>query len=411
MKTFDFYFFKDLVHKQQPYLSNWCWAACLSSIIDGLVTTTSIGNKQCNLASFYKRYRKNNNINVNYYDDCCPQLHNTSNECNKGIQDTHIEDVYKHSGLLATPYDNKLIKSYTWVKDILKEKQAPILVKYRENGQAHASLIIGYGEINSCRYLLLSDPNNSTAEEYKLMKMIINLSIEKIWVLEKINNIQLKKDEEIYQRYAKAVQYVESLKSNNINKTLYKELSNPLDYLGYKYPALIDDLFNNINNSINLQHITQNKLVQDFRSQKVDSACQRKIVKKPEDQGNIIGLSLNDLDNPTDEIIEFLKDNKFDCKIYIKEYAIEVNAYLDKGSIYNSAYRQRNSSINQEVDFSFHHYNDNQGVIMLLPIHIPENYNLNRNPQSLEDFKLSLTNLPKAEFFSSEKDSLAPLTV
>lgn len=280
MTNFKFYRLKDFIHKQQPYLSNWCWAACLSTIIDGLNTETNIGKKQCNLASFYRQYRANTQINATSYSECCPFSQNISDECNQAIADSHISDIYSHSGIEASLEDENYINDYQWVKNTLINNQAPILVKYTVNGQGHANLVTGYGEINNCQYLLLSDPQYEYSDEYKLISIVKLLEIEKIWALKKLKKNKLEKDFEIYDRFDKALKYTKSLNKKNLDVNTAKELKNPLNYLGYKNPAIIDSLLENTVKSEIFEGLNLRNLVNDFKAQKTNGVCLRKIIKE-----------------------------------------------------------------------------------------------------------------------------------
>lgn len=93
MNNFKFYYFKDLTHKQQPYNSKWYWAAYISSIIDSFNLISSVGSTLCNLASYYKKYRKNQYVIAGLYDECCQNQNNPQGVCNKGIEDGHISDI------------------------------------------------------------------------------------------------------------------------------------------------------------------------------------------------------------------------------------------------------------------------------------------------------------------------------
>jgi hypothetical protein len=125
----EFYYFKNLVHKQQPYNSNWCWAACLSGMIDGLNAQSKIGKKQRELASFYKEYTSNF-YKVTYYNECCNGNNAPTGLCNKGISDHHVIDIYEYSGFEATVINQFDQLDYEAIKNILVINQAPILIKF-----------------------------------------------------------------------------------------------------------------------------------------------------------------------------------------------------------------------------------------------------------------------------------------
>lgn len=406
--SFNFYYFKDLIHKQQPYQSNWCWAACLSSLIDGLNTSYQIGNKQCNLASYYREYSRNPQAKVQVYNNCCSNLHNTSSECNKGIHDNHISEVYNHSGIIAREDNAKNIYNYNWVKQTLINQQAPILIKYSSGGQDHASLITGFGEIDDCKYYLLSNPEYRRADTYIRTDIIANYSISKIWVLEKLSQNKPEKDKEIYVRFEDAIRYVEELK---LNKSFIDDvLLDPRNYLGHKHPAMINRILKDNNKRLDNQFI--NNLAADFRKQNQFEDCQRKITKTPEDSANIIGLSLDDVINPTDETMSLLTDNNFDCRIFIEEYTIELEVFVDNSAYEEFLFRARQAAYNSGQIGTSASFNDgpSEESIRVLPISYPQNYNLNKEPHPVNIFRQNLRTLPKARYFEEEHSSPAPVS-
>lgn len=406
MNELEFYHFKDIMHKQQPFNSKWCWAASLSSMIDGLNANSLIGNTQCNLASYYKEYLNSSNLRIQPYHGCCDNLHNTSTSCNKGIQDGHVTDIFEAGGFEATKVQDKcMLRYYDWVEQTLRKNQSPLLIKYRLNSQAHASLITGFGKIdNNCEYLLVSDPTNKFADEYKHISIIGDLNIEKLWETKKSDKNKLIVDQEIIERHNRVLEFLENTDFNNDDL-----MTDALNYLGYKYPAEIDSIIEEFRLRKALNIIRLDRLKQDFRNQKINDQCQQYIVKKPDEQGNIVGIKFEDLDNPTDSTLEVLKNSSLDCRSYVDGYAIELRVVLiNVDDRFNRNIRNTQRQIGSDASVNHHiHFNQfedsyNEPRILVCPINFPEDYNMEQSLQSLNDFKVKLDGLPKASFFAIE---------
>lgn len=406
MNELEFYHFKDIMHKQQPLKSKWCWAASLSSMIDGLKANSEIGKTQCNLASYYKEYIKSKNVIIQEYDGCCVNLHNTSSDCNQGIKDGHVTDIFEASGFEATKVqDKRMLRYYDWVEQTLRKNQSPLLIKYRLNNQAHASLITGFGKINdTCEYLLVSDPVNKYADEYRHISLINNLSVEKMWETKKTNQNKLFVDQEIIDRHNRILKFLENVDFNNDEL-----MTDALNYLGHKYPAEIDSIIGEFNFFKSLNRLRMENLKSDFGNQKISGQCQQYIVKKADELGNIVGIKFEDLDNPTESTLEVLNNPKIDCRSYVDGYAIELRVVLrDDNDRFNRNIRHTQQQIGSDVsvnhDIHFNHFEDNYNKprILVFPINFPEDYNMEPSLQSLNDFKMKLYRLPKASFFAIE---------
>lgn len=406
MNELEFYHFKDIMHKQQPFNSKWCWAASLSSMIDGLNANSLIGNTQCNLASYYKEYLNSSNLRIQPYHGCCDNLHNTSTSCNKGIQDGHVTDIFEASGFEATEVDdNSYLTDYNWVVQTLRKNQSPLLIKYRLNSQAHASLITGFGKIdNNCEYLLVSDPTNKFADEYKHISIIGDLNIEKLWETKKSDKNKLIVDQEIIERHNRILKFLENADFNNDDL-----MTDALNYLGYKYPAEIDSIIEEFRLRKTLNIIRLDRLKQDFRNQKINDQCQQYIVKKADELGNIVGIKFEDLDDPTGSTLEILNNSDIDCRSYVDGYAIELKVILKKDNdrfnqIIHHTQNQIGSdrSIRRQTYFNQFESDNNESKILVLPINFPMDYKLESSLQTLNEFKAQLDRLPKASFFAIE---------
>lgn len=406
MNELEFYHFKDIMHKQQPFNSKWCWAASLSSMIDGLNANSLIGNTQCNLASYYKEYLNSSNLRIQPYHGCCDNLHNTSTSCNKGIQDGHVTDIFEASGFEATEVDdNSYLTDYNWVVQTLRKNQSPLLIKYRLNSQAHASLITGFGKIdNNCEYLLVSDPTNKFADEYKHISIIGDLNIEKLWETKKSDKNKLIVDQEIIERHNRILKFLENADFNNDDL-----MTDALNYLGYKYPAEIDSIIEEFRLRKTLNIIRLDRLKQDFRNQKINDQCQQYIVKKADELGNIVGIKFKDLDDPTGSTLEILNNSDIDCRSYVDGYAIELKVILKKDNdrfnqIIHHTQNQIGSdrSIRRQTYFNQFESDNNESKILVLPINFPMDYKLESSLQTLNEFKAQLDRLPKASFFAIE---------
>ncbi|RNC86757.1 MAG: hypothetical protein ED556_04875 [Winogradskyella sp.] len=410
MSKFEFYYLKSIKYKPQPFKSNWCWAACLSNMIEGLNSKSVIGNTQCNLVSYYRKYQ-NNPYSINQvYNGCCTGGNSISHQCNIGIETNDIKIIYGKGGfILEEVEDLNTILNYNWVKFTLIKNQAPILLKIiRERGY-HASLITGFGEVGGCKYLLFSDPSETTGEIYQNMRVIednIN-DISQAWTTSVKDNFNLIEDKEIKTRYEKAIEFIAK-----IDGGFDIELSNPLNYIGHKHPAFIDRLLNSENRAAIINKEGE-QLVKDFREQKYAGNCQPEVPIRSNISGDIVNLKFNDLDNPTDEILHLIKE--FDARSYLKEYAIEIQIFTQSMLVENSfkIYDQLLNTIELKTDSkplaSRDELQEDDGdSIYVLPTSFPENYQLDYNIYKLKKFKDLLFSLPKATFFI-EKDRDKPL--
>lgn len=414
MADLQFYYLKSIEYKAQPYKSNWCWASCLSNMIIGLEADSSIGNSQCNLASYYQLYKQDPNCEIKKYNHCCNLDNLPESHCNIGINPDHIEDIYGLGGFELLEMDDlNPLYEFNWIKKTLIEKKAPILLKIWINNGFHANLITGFGMIGDCQYVLISDPAITKGEIYRNIKLLSDrIDIRQAWISEKKHKNPLIKDEEINERYKKAEDYIKDLDKTNLDP----ELSDPSNYIGFKHPVVIDDFLDTKNKLLSNTN-QRSKLIQDFRNQKINNKCQSQIPKRPNLSGDILELSLSDIDNPTDDIIDLI--NKYDARIYLKEYALELKVSLKKSIKKNNAdddlfinNKFRDAATTDMIDDSIdditkiidlNTYQEIKDVVVT-PISFPNNYNLNTEPQSVVAFRLAITVLPKTLFFSQNKN-------
>ncbi len=174
MEDYEFKFFKGIAHKSQPDLSNWCWAACISKLIQGFRITTNIENNQCSIAGYYlKTYHKSNGKSIS---KCCHD--GTINEtCNLGLLEKDLESVFSDFGIRCDRIpSNKLVSSlsnYDFVVENINNSKFPILVQIEKPNGTHLIMLSGYGYYKKCKYVLIGDPLRG-AEYYQLLKNFIN---------------------------------------------------------------------------------------------------------------------------------------------------------------------------------------------------------------------------------------------
>ncbi len=207
----DFYCFNNLTHLKQPKNSSWCWAYCLEKMINGLGSNSEIGTKICELVSYYKSYKEGT---PHANKKCC----DSGNNCiNIGLKTDHLEEIFDKAGFTASIVDKSILNSYEDIVNNIMTNQSPLVLKTKRN-TAHMELIIGFGELNGCQYLLISDPTNYSDVQY-LSFQELNLKAEIIWEtelkdIEKTDLHNIEKDQLIEANYSTIQDYIE----NNIDK-------------------------------------------------------------------------------------------------------------------------------------------------------------------------------------------------
>ena len=240
----DFYCFNDLVHVLQPENSNWCWASCLEKMIKMFNSEYKIGPEDFQLMSYYVSLL-NGTQNTNH----C-RAFDTSNGCDKPLKDEHVEHIFNQCGFTIFQ-DNDIINEFDKIVETLKTTQLPIILKTKYPDKSHMELILGYGERNGCKYVLISDPAKGSDISYTPLNKYLNQrdrEIKKVWETgyiggREVPNDNLKKDEILESNF----NFFENLIKENIDYIDKNniELLNPWSYIEAAFDTKVDNEINN----------------------------------------------------------------------------------------------------------------------------------------------------------------------
>ena len=338
----NFYCFKELKYVAQPQKSNWCWASCLSQMIKGLNSPTSIGKTQCELVGEYKNYKEDT---LNYNPGsvfplgiCCDSdINHVPNGCNIALSENDLLDVHTFGGFKTNKIEVCDLFNFTFVIEKLKRNQSPIVLKINKSGVGHINLISGYGKKDGCEYILVSDPLNFIGEVYTEFSEFCKMDIDKAWSTEVMQN-NLKKDSTL----KASLNFVQNFIDLHVGKSESIELKNPWNYLAHKNPEFIakniDKASSGYTVNSQIQEFKQ-QLQNDFSSklkfdnETIDFTCEIKINKDLTvftDINYINEKDLFSLDN--DKIKARMHDNN--AISYIKDYATKVKIKIVKGERY-----------------------------------------------------------------------------
>ncbi|SNR15632.1 papain-like cysteine protease family protein [Tenacibaculum jejuense] len=257
-----FYCFNNLTHIKQPTRSSWCWASSLEKMIKGFKSNSTIGVEDYEIVSHYNSY-----LNVNSSKlDCRIE----SSEChcdNLELKDDHLVKIFNEAGFKAEEIDKAIINNYDKIVETLNTNQSPIILKTIDNN-AHMELIIGYGELDNFKYLLISDPNNLSDTNYICIKEYISTTkIDKVWTTKVKgydNNLNQKNIEKDFLLY-KNIKYLNEFITKNelqLDKLELNNLKNPWNYLKIKDTSLI----NKINNKDDVLSFLSHQLYKEERT-------------------------------------------------------------------------------------------------------------------------------------------------
>ncbi len=249
----------------QPEGSNWCWAACLSNMIIGLRSISSIGNSQCHLVSHYKSYLQGAGTNTES-TICCSS--GVPHGCNLRLDDAHLKYIFEKSGFLITEYSSiSQLSSFDFIVEELKKNQAPILLKTRVSDSAHMVLINGYGtKTNGCNYILISNPDNSHKERYFNHEYYLkNNTVEKFWTAKIENRENLGRDKMLDFNY----NFIKTTLQNKLNKDLGDvEMLNPWNYLDDQNASLFSMILDDTKDNLSIDDFSLIK--EEYEGCKVD---------------------------------------------------------------------------------------------------------------------------------------------
>jgi len=179
----DFFCFNNLTHVTQPKNSHWCWAANLEKMINGLNSNSEIGTEDHELVSYYRCF-----LDSTENEESCIE---ESEKClNIALKEEHLELIFDKAGFDVDLIEPSILMNYESIVTILNDCQSPIVLKTKYQ-TSHMELIIGYGKIGNCEYILISDPAKLSDINYRLLSSIDFSRVDKVWktTLETENNL------------------------------------------------------------------------------------------------------------------------------------------------------------------------------------------------------------------------------
>ncbi len=171
-----FYCFNQLDHVMQPDYSYWCWAACLSKMINGLNSDSHIGKDQCHLASYYASYLNQSERNLIY---CCDDR-NSSN-CDQPLEKNHLVETFNLGGFSTKELEIDVLNNFFILVELIRSSKSPIVLNMQDNGQSHMVLLSGYGQMKECQYVLLSNPLYEAERYITFESFKNNYEINNVW--------------------------------------------------------------------------------------------------------------------------------------------------------------------------------------------------------------------------------------
>lgn len=350
----------------QPQSSYWCWAACLSKMINGLNSPTQIGNKQCDIVSYYKHQKYHKNVHQpKMNDSCCGKSGHQSPGCNIALDETDLASVFTKGGFdTYEVLSLSDLEDFDNVKKTLKRKQAPIVLKTKTGNFSHMILINGYGERDGCKYILPSDPIAAKGEKYVEFDYFkSSVSIEKAWETE-VLACNLHKDKKLNDSIALIQKFIDS-KIKPI--TQESKLLDPWNFLtSPNLPNIANYILTGNTKEISAQWMIEN-LTRDFDTENI-LTCNPYVLRDTVLLGEINFISEEELNSGSYALRE-----KGNNQAYFDQYATRVQI------------------------------KKKEEEILVKPISYPKNYLINEGWQTYEEFRAMLYNPinPKIQFFKN----------
>jgi len=374
-----FFHFTGMDHVIQLKNSYWCWAACLSKIINGICSSSRIGENQCDLATFYStNFTQIINNNVIYRTDinmssiitqidapCCSKGKITSNKCNVPLHDKDLKALSDYIGLKCDIIrDLSILKEYTIIRKKLIDNDAPIILKTKlRSGRSHMMLITGFGKSSECEYVLVSDPLRASSQYTLLSYFLSENEILNAWEVKlktSNNNSNLKEDEMLIKNF------------NLVQKFMIDNKEVMDDDIDFTKEVLI----------------LSDKILEPF--------SKRVILNKMNNE-----IDINKIIDTIDNQDELPICNNFKKRIKIRRIGNVLS--VEKG--FN--FRDRSLSINRVTEEYFEEFattilvKRKKGRIMVKPSTFPLNYNLKNEWQEYNSFCKELYKQPKIEYFNT----------
>ena len=350
----------------QPINSYWCWAACLSKMIQGLNSYSFIGKKQCEIVGYYKMHKPLFDIPSFNNRDCCSRTTTISKGCNIGLNENDLETVFTRGGFNATEIIQlSTLSNFSSVKNLLIDNQSPIIIKTEKNRNAHMILITGYGESGSCQYVLAGDPAGNIGEEYvEFNEFLSATKIIRAWTSE-VQKFNLKPDKIL----KSSITVIEKFIRDNRKKFKKESMSIPLNYLSHHNQSYIGfNIFRKDIDKNDLKDFIEN-LEEDFSTDK-EETCRERIFRNLVRHRETNIITEKKLDNGD------FKLRDFNICLF-KDYATRIQIKKEFGNI------------------------------LVRPLAFPKNYILKEGWQSYSSFiaELKQPANPKISYFASEDNS------
>ncbi|GEM_PF-5473992 len=371
----------------QPESSYWCWAACLSKMVIGLKSPSTFGRTQCEIVSQYR-----SNFIDNSRFNCCTKDNTIPIGCDLPLKETDLVEVYDRSGFDTEEIQIFNLDNFEYIKTTLKKCQSPIVLKIRIDRSAHMNLITGYGEKGDCKYILVTDPQNSIGETYyKINEFRRKINVESAWAT-KVKDNNLDEDKALQRSLNFIDEFIEKFqdsiydfsRDSIIDRTL---LLDPWSYLSYKDPSILAQLINDLLNKKSYNDDTELKevfklIIDNIQTKNIKNNLQKtfcwpyinKTIFRLKDLNyideNLLG---NKIDNEGINLSVFNRIKRGNAFTVLKNYAITIQLELKENIIY------------------------------VKPVKFPFNYSINTEWQNYNDFMTSLVSLPTIEYFAEDR--------
>jgi len=195
----EFYHFPNLIHKEQPITSEWCWAACFEMVFSQFFLQSELPQRMCDFVLEYLLFTNRSIVE----EKLCKTIINERTEIPPWANIPLDEELHLMSFL--GKYDVEIVEyklskdienDYAELSKLLQESGLPLFCKLDQglNNSSHLRIISGYASYNECKFILCSDPIHDE-EIYFPMKTIFQ-ETEKIWWIKRANKSRFFKIEE-----------------------------------------------------------------------------------------------------------------------------------------------------------------------------------------------------------------------
>ncbi|GAB4159783.1 MAG: hypothetical protein Tsb0033_14790 [Winogradskyella sp.] len=357
-------------------------------MIIGLKSVSVFGKKQCQLVGGYKlKYIEKKDINPTSKLQCCHEKETVPSGCDIALKIPDLVNVYNDCGFKAAEIDDlNQLHNFHFIKHGLKFFDSPIVLNINKAGNAHMNLITGFGEIDGCQYILLTDPLKNVGERYIEFKTFIrSYQIDNAWVTElKFKN--LKKDAkldlslEYVEKFIKTYysQIQDYSKQHALNP---KRLLNKWTYLASKDVVFVANTIHEISNEVGVLNMNKLSELLSYLSKN----------HNPNDALTCYSYLSKDLVDLRD--VNYIDEQDLIDGVRTKNpHVIE---RIEKGNAFTVI-----GDYATKIEIKIEH-----GKILVKPIQYPRNYSFSTSWQTYSDFLSSLIKEPKVEYFQIDDTS------